>query len=84
MRILSGETLRALIKQRGMNQSSLAAAAGCSASFINALCAGAKTSCSKTLASRVAVILQVPISVIFDPAESLVTGQSIQPEGMTA
>lgn len=84
MRIQSGETLRALIKQRGLNQSSLAAAAGCSASFIHALCAGAKSSCSETLAARIAVILQVPTEVIFDPTDSYLSGRTSNTEGMTA
>lgn len=84
MRIQSGETLRALIKQRGLNQSSLAAAAGCSASFIHALCAGAKTSCSETLADRIAVILQVPTAVVFDPTASQLAGQISNHKGMTA
>ena len=84
MRLQSGETLRALIKQRGLNQSSLAAAAGCSASFIHALCVGAKVSCSETLGSRIAVILQVPAEVIFDPAESLDGVRTVNPAGMIA
>ncbi len=70
MRLQSGETLRALIRQRGLNQSRLAAAAGCSASFVNGLCAGTKTSCSDTLGARIAEVLQVPAAVLFVPGES--------------
>lgn len=69
MRLQSGDTLRALIKQRGLNQSRLAAAVGCSPSFINSLCVGAKSSCSAELADRIAETLQVPTSVIFMPTE---------------
>ncbi len=70
MRLQSGETLKALIVQRGLNQSKLAAAAGCSASFVNGLCAGTKTSCSDILGARIAEVLQVPAAVLFVPGES--------------
>lgn len=70
MRLQSGDTLRALIRQRGLNQSRLAAAAGCSPSFVNGLCAGTKTSCSDTLAARIAELLEVPTTVLFVPTES--------------
>lgn len=75
MRLQSGDTLRALIRQRGLNQSRLAAAAGCSASFINSLCSGAKTSCSDNLATQIAAALSVPTSVLFMPTQSHDTGQ---------
>ena len=70
MRLQSGDMLRALISQRGLTQSRLAGAAGCSASFINALSAGSKTSCSDTLAARIAEVLEVPTPVLFVPTES--------------
>jgi transcriptional regulator with XRE-family HTH domain len=70
MRLQSGDTLRALIRQRGLNQSRLAAAAGCSASFINGLCAETKLSCSDGLAARIADALEVPTGVLFMPTQS--------------
>lgn len=70
MRLQSGDTLRALIHQRGLNQSRLAAAAGCSPSFVNGLCAGTKTSCSARLAARIAEVLAVPTEVLFVPTAS--------------
>lgn len=70
MRLQSGDTLKALIRQRGLNQSRLAAAAGCSPSFINALCARTKTSCTEGLAARIAEVLEVPVGVLFVPTES--------------
>lgn len=76
MRLQSGDTLRALIRQRGLNQSRLATRAGCSASFINGLCAGTKTSCSDALASRIALVLEVPTQVLFVPTESRDTVQN--------
>jgi transcriptional regulator with XRE-family HTH domain len=70
MRLQSGDTLKALISQRRLNQSRLAAAAGCSASFVNGLCAGTKTSCSDALAARIAEVLEVPTDVLFIPTQS--------------
>lgn len=77
VRLQSGHTLRALISQRGLNQSRLAAAADCSPSFVNALCAGTKTSCSDGLAARIAQALEVPTHILFMPTESRDTGQTI-------
>lgn len=76
MRLQSGDTLRALIGQRGLNQSRVAAAAGCSPSFINGLCAGTKTSCSEQLAVAIAEVLEVPAAVLFAPTESRTTGRN--------
>lgn len=84
MRLQSGDTLRALIRQRNLNQSRLAAAAGCSASFINGLCAGTKTSCSDALAARIAVALEVPTAVLFMPTESRDTVHNRLVHGTTA
>lgn len=81
MRLQSGDTLRALIQQRGLNQSRLAAAAGCSASFVNGLCAGSKTSCSDTLADRIAEVLEVPAAVLFTPTQSRDTVQTVKRYG---
>lgn len=81
MRLQSGDTLRALISQRGLTQSRLAAAAGCSASFVNGLCAGSKTSCSDLLADRIAQTLEVPTTVLFVPTESRDTVYNSKPHG---
>lgn len=82
MRLQSGDTLQALISQRGLNQSRLAAAAGCSASFINSLCLGAKTSCTDDLADRIAEVLAVPTDVLFTPNESRDRGYTVVLQGM--
>ena len=84
MRLLSGDTLRALISQRGLNQSRLAAAAGCSASFVNGLCAGSKTSCSDRLAGRIAEVLEVPTTVLFVPTGSRATVRSVKQQQIVA
>lgn len=65
-----GDTLAALIRQRGHTQAGAAAAAGCSASFMSKLCLGEKTSCSDDLAGRIADLLGVPTDILFMPAES--------------
>lgn len=86
MRLQSGETLRALINQRGLNQSRLAAAAGCSPSFINSMCVGAKSSCSDLLAGRIAEVLGVPTDLIFAPTASrdTVYGHSVHGTAVSA
>lgn len=80
MRLQSGDTLRALIAQRGLNQSRLAGHVECSPSFINALCVGAKTSCSRRLALRISEVLEVPAAVLFTPTQSPSMGCSIPEE----
>lgn len=74
MRLQSGDTLKALIRQRRLNQSRLAAAVDCSPSFINALCAGTKASCRDELAGRIAEALTVPTDVLFAPTTSRIAG----------
>lgn len=81
MRLQSGETLAALIRQRGLNQSRLAAAAGCSPSFVNGLCLGTKSSCSDPLAQRIAEVLGVPVDVLFAPTASRDTVYGHQSHG---
>lgn len=70
MRLQSSDTLTALVRQRGMTQAGLAAAAGCSPTFISKLCQGIKTSCTDTLAERIAGALDVPADVLFLPEQS--------------
>lgn len=78
MKLQSAETLRALIKQRGLNQTRLALAAGCSKSFIHGLCSGERKSCTAELASRIAEVLQVPTDVLFMLSESHTSGLSVR------
>ncbi|MEU7221138.1 helix-turn-helix transcriptional regulator [Nocardia iowensis] len=65
MRLTSGETLRALMRQRGDTMDSLARKAGCSRSFIGQLCKEAKRSCTPELAARIAEALAVPSDLLF-------------------
>lgn len=82
MRLQSSDTLLALIKQRGLNQSRLAVAAGCSKSFINGLCLQQRASCTDELAGRIAEALQVPTDVLFAPTESRTVGFSVPNRGV--
>lgn len=81
MRLQSADTLRALIAQRGLTQTRLAAAAGCSASFINSLVTGTKQSCSPRLAARIAQVLEVPLRVLFVPTGSRVAVRTLPCKG---
>lgn len=78
MRLQSADTLRALIQQRGLNQTKVAHAAGCAPTMINKLCLGAKSSCSDALAYRIAGALSVPVSLLFVPIESITNGCIVQ------
>jgi transcriptional regulator with XRE-family HTH domain len=82
MRLQSGNTLQALIEQRGMNQSRLAEAAGCSRSFVNGLCSGQRRSCTDELAGRIAEVLQVPLDVLFAPTQSPAWGSNVSKVGV--
>ncbi|WP_084655112.1 helix-turn-helix domain-containing protein [Nocardia altamirensis] len=73
MRLTSGETLRALMHQRGHTMDSLSQVAGCSRSFIGQLCTGDKPSCSAELAARIVEALEVPIELLFVPAKRAVS-----------
>jgi transcriptional regulator with XRE-family HTH domain len=81
MRLQSGNTLQALIEQRGLNQSRLAEAAGCSRSFINGLCSGQRRSCTDELAARIAEVLLVPLDVLFAPNKSPIWGSAVSKVG---
>lgn len=79
MRLQSADTLRALIQQRGLNQTKVAHAAGCAPTMINKLCLGAKSSCSDALAYRIARSLSVPVDVLFVRGESMTDGRIVKP-----
>ncbi|MGE0220682.1 helix-turn-helix domain-containing protein [Mycolicibacterium sp.] len=70
MRLHSGDTLRALMRQRGYSMAQLASAVNCSKAFIHALCSGAKQSCSPRLGVRIAEALDVPLDLLFSVEDS--------------
>lgn len=78
MHLRSADTLRALAKQGGHSYQDVASSAGCHKSFIGALAAGYKTSCTPELAERIAEALDVPMDVLFAPSSSGDTGQNIR------
>lgn len=70
MRLISPETLRALMDQKGYSYERLGRYAGCSPSFISHLIKARKNSCSSQLAENLAEALDVPLSVLFAPGDS--------------
>jgi transcriptional regulator with XRE-family HTH domain len=70
MQLQSGDTLRALIRQRGYSMAQVARYAGCSKAFVHGLCSGAKQSCSVQLGRRIAEVLDVPFELLFAVDES--------------
>lgn len=76
MRITSAATLRALIEQRGMSLGTLARYAGCTKGMISHLTSGRRSSCTPELAARIAEALQVPLTLLFTPKSSSVTGRN--------
>lgn len=67
MKLTSKDTLKALIKQRGLSYGDVGLSAGCHRSMISALANGHRTSCTDKLAERIALTLGVPSEVLFVP-----------------
>lgn len=74
MRLTSPEMLRATMDRRNFSMARLARYAGCSKSMIGHLCSGHKTTCTPSLAIRIAEALDVPTELLFVP--SLTTSRS--------
>lgn len=74
MNLTSAETLRALMRQRGMSMARLARYSGCSKSFISHLCAERKKTCTPQLAVRIAEALSVPTEILFELRSSADSG----------
>ena len=74
MHLTSAETLRALMRQRGMSMSRLARYSGCSKSFISHLCSERKKTCTPRLAARIAESLSVPTEILFELRPSTDSG----------
>ena len=79
MKLASPDTLRALMIQRGFSYDRLARYAGCSKGFISHLTSGRKSTCTPALAENIAEALDVPLSVLFVPSVSAISGCSIKP-----
>lgn len=77
MRLQSGDTLRALMKQKKFSMARMGRYADVSQSFIHRLCTEEKRSCKPRTAERIAEALDVPVSLLFVLKESPNVGQSI-------
>ena len=84
MKLTSKDTLRALIKQRGLSYADVGRAAGCHKTMISALANGHRTSCTSKLGERIALCLGVPSEVLFVAHASAASGQNDKKQGKAA
>lgn len=75
MRLTSKDTLRALIKQRGLSYGDIGQMADCHRTMISQLVNGNRTSCTPELAERIALCLGVPSEVLFVAQASATSGR---------
>lgn len=77
VRLTSKDTLKALIKQRRLSYGQIGDMVDCHRSMISALVNGHRRSCTEDLARRIALVLDVPLEVLFfDPSTSAVGGNN--------
>ena len=76
MRLTSRDTLRALIKQRGLSYGQLGQMAGCHRTMISQLVNDHRNSCTPELAERLSLCLGVPSEVLFVAKTSAVSGRN--------
>lgn len=84
MKLTSKDTLRALIKQRGLSYADLGRMADCHKTMISALVNDHRDSCTPELAERISVALGVPSEVLFVPKGSAVGGSNDKRGGKAA
>lgn len=65
MKLTSADTLRALMAQKDVSYSDLAAAASVSKGFISHLTSGRRRTCTPRVADAIARRLDIPLSVLF-------------------
>lgn len=80
MKLTSKDTLRALIKQRGLSYKDLGDMAGCHKTMISALVNGHRASCTADLGERIARCLSVPSEVLFVARPSAGSGSNSKRE----
>lgn len=78
MKLTSKDTLRALIKQRGLSYGDIGEMAGCHRTMVSQLVNGNRTSCTPELAEKIALCLGVPSEVLFVAHPSASSGQNIK------
>jgi hypothetical protein len=78
MKLLSAEVLQAHMTHKNFSVQRLATYAGCSKSFIGFLRTGAKTSCTRELAEKIALALDLPIEALFVERTSAGSGSQVK------
>ena len=80
MKLLSAEVLKVHMDHKNFSVQRLATYAGCSKSFIGFLRTGTKTSCTKELADKIALALDLPTEALFVARTSAPSGHGIKGE----
>lgn len=78
MKLNSGALLRELMNTKGLSNADVALHARVGRTFISALVNERRTSCTPVVATRIAERLQVPVTVLFVPKQSAVSGRSVK------
>lgn len=76
MKLTSPDTLRALMAQKDVSLTDLAAAAQVSRGFISHLRAGRKKTCTPRVADAIARRLDLPLEILFVPSVSITEGSN--------
>lgn len=76
MKLISHEVLKAHMEHKKFSVQRLATYAGCSKAFIGFLRTGDKTSCTKELAEKIALALDLPLEALFVTKTSAGSGQN--------
>lgn len=84
MKLISADTLRALMDQKGFTGARLGRAAGVSRAFISQLRLGTKRSCSKDVAEFIAEALDVPLTLLFDPQTPCIETRNVKRQAVAA
>ena len=83
MHIESGDTLLALMRQKGFTFARMGRYADVSQSFIFRLCNGEKRSCKPLTAERIAEALDVPVGLLFTEKQSPIVGRKVSKPKMS-
>lgn len=75
MKLTSADTLRALMAQKDVSYSDLAASATVSKGFVSHLTSGRKNTCTPRVADAIARRLDIPLAVLFLPSVPTAEGQ---------
>lgn len=76
MKLISKETLRALIKQKGLSYRDIGDMVGVHRSMIGQLVGGQRSSCKPDTAEKIAICLGVPREVLFALQASAASGRN--------